>query len=174
MTSFCGFNTLESRLASFSKPFTKKRTSSAKGTKWPHQRPTPEELSRAGFIFRPTAVSPDNVTCFFCRKDLEGWESGDDALEEHTVHSPDCAYAMHINLERAIPTDHDPLSSSMKSSRTNTFRSWPHTKRGWKCRAEAVAAAGFFFCPTKSSNDFVKCVYCGLGLDGWRSTDDPM
>ena len=177
MTTFQGMMTFESRLASFSKAPTKKRASNAKGTKtikWPHTNPTPETLARAGFVFKPSASTPDNVECFLCHKDLEGWEADDDPLTEHVAHSPDCAFAIHIQLENSVPADHDPTSAYMVSARTTTLNSWPHTKRGWKCKSDAMAAAGFYFCPTKASSDFAKCVYCGLGLDGWTAKDDPV
>ena len=33
--------------------------------------------------------------------------------------------------------------------------------------------AGWHHCPTLESDDFVKCVYCSLGLDGWEPKDNP-
>ncbi len=33
--------------------------------------------------------------------------------------------------------------------------------------------AGWHYCPTVESDDFVKCAYCSLSLDGWEPKDDP-
>uniref|UniRef100_A0A8C5W869 Survivin n=1 Tax=Leptobrachium leishanense TaxID=445787 RepID=A0A8C5W869_9ANUR len=36
--------------------------------------------------------------CFFCLKELEGWESEDDPMKEHCKHSPSCHF---ISLKKA-------------------------------------------------------------------------
>ena len=33
--------------------------------------------------------------------------------------------------------------------------------------------AGWHYCPTIESDDFVRCAYCSLSLDGWEPKDDP-
>lgn len=33
--------------------------------------------------------------------------------------------------------------------------------------------AGWYYCPTLESDDFVKCSYCSLSLDGWEPKDNP-
>ena len=33
--------------------------------------------------------------------------------------------------------------------------------------------AGWYYCPMVESDDFVKCAYCSLSLDGWEPKDDP-
>ena len=33
--------------------------------------------------------------------------------------------------------------------------------------------AGWHYCPTVESDDFVRCAYCSLSLDGWEPKDDP-
>lgn len=33
--------------------------------------------------------------------------------------------------------------------------------------------AGWYYCPTLESDDFVQCAYCGLSLDGWEPKDNP-
>lgn len=65
---------------------------------WPlspstHPNLTPALLARAGWFFTPSKASPDQVTCFLCRKSLGGWEEGDDAFEEHVGHGGGCAWA---------------------------------------------------------------------------------
>ncbi|XP_028991300.1 baculoviral IAP repeat-containing protein 5a [Betta splendens] len=53
---------------------------------------TPETMARAGFIHTPSENSPDIAKCFFCLKELEGWEPHDDPQEEHKSHSPSCHF----------------------------------------------------------------------------------
>lgn len=84
----------------------------------------------------------------------------------------------------------------MLNARKSTFGiAWPHdSKRGWTCKTQKVAYTGYFdgtdetganlagfqmveagwyYCPTPESDDFVKCPYCSLGLDGWEPRDNP-
>ncbi|XP_039596441.1 baculoviral IAP repeat-containing protein 5a [Polypterus senegalus] len=60
---------------------------------------TPENMAKAGFIHCPTENSPDVVQCFFCYKELEGWEPEDDPLQEHKRHSPNCTF---IGLKKNV------------------------------------------------------------------------
>ncbi|XP_048221342.1 baculoviral IAP repeat-containing protein 5 [Perognathus longimembris pacificus] len=53
---------------------------------------TPERMAEAGFIHCPTENEPDLAQCFFCLKELEGWEPDDNPLEEHKKHSSGCAF----------------------------------------------------------------------------------
>uniref|UniRef100_A0A8I6GLK0 Baculoviral IAP repeat-containing protein 5 n=1 Tax=Rattus norvegicus TaxID=10116 RepID=A0A8I6GLK0_RAT len=53
---------------------------------------TPERMAEAGFIHCPTENEPDLAQCFFCFKELEGWEPDDNPIEEHRKHSPGCAF----------------------------------------------------------------------------------
>ncbi|EPQ18931.1 Putative arylformamidase [Myotis brandtii] len=50
------------------------------------------QMAAAGFIHCPTENEPDLAQCFFCFKELEGWEPDDDPLEEHKKHSSGCAF----------------------------------------------------------------------------------
>ncbi|KAM8946425.1 baculoviral IAP repeat-containing protein 5 isoform 2-T2 [Pelodytes ibericus] len=53
---------------------------------------TPERMAEAGFIHCPSGNSPDVAQCFFCLKELEGWEPEDDPMEEHRKHSSGCLF----------------------------------------------------------------------------------
>ncbi|KAM9296767.1 baculoviral IAP repeat-containing protein 5 [Gastrophryne carolinensis] len=53
---------------------------------------TPEKMAEAGFIHCPGGNSPDVAQCFFCLKELEGWEPDDDPMEEHKKHSSACLF----------------------------------------------------------------------------------
>ncbi|XP_063817372.1 baculoviral IAP repeat-containing protein 5 [Pseudophryne corroboree] len=64
-------------------------------TNWPFTEGcacTPEQMAAAGFIHCPTGNSPDVAQCFFCLKELEGWEPDDDPMEEHKKHAPSCPF----------------------------------------------------------------------------------
>uniref|UniRef100_A0AAY5KU71 Uncharacterized protein n=1 Tax=Esox lucius TaxID=8010 RepID=A0AAY5KU71_ESOLU len=50
------------------------------------------KMAKAGFIHTPTENSPDIAMCFFCLKELEGWEPEDDPEKEHKSHSPSCNF----------------------------------------------------------------------------------
>ncbi|KAJ3583246.1 hypothetical protein NHX12_034147 [Muraenolepis orangiensis] len=56
-------------------------------------------MAEAGFLHTPSDNSPDLAKCFFCLKELEGWEPEDDPLAEHKSHSPKCSF---ITLEKKV------------------------------------------------------------------------
>ncbi|KAF2985519.1 hypothetical protein EK904_009017 [Melospiza melodia maxima] len=49
-------------------------------------------MAAAGFVHCPSENSPDVAQCFYCLKELEGWEPDDDPLEEHKKHSAACGF----------------------------------------------------------------------------------
>lgn len=166
------YATFEAREASFLPP-----TKRAKG--WPHKSPSPQDLAKAGFFWKPTS-SKDNVECFMCGRHLDGWEEDDDALEEHLKHGPDCAWALLMSVDaegtRDTSTMEDPTGPQLTEARRNTFESigWPHeSKRGWTCKTEKMVEAGWHFAPNEECEDYTSCVYCKLSLDGWEPKDNP-
>ncbi|MCJ1244888.1 hypothetical protein MMC30_002089 [Trapelia coarctata] len=172
------------RLASFNvaHPTTKKRGSNAKGPKslkWPHKTPSPTQLAQAGFYFAPTVSAPDNATCFLCERGLDGWEADDDPVREHLNFATDCGWAVNMAIEQAVENgmlgEDDPMSAKLVEARKSTFNGrWPHEgKRGWTCKTQKMIEAGWYCCPTPESDDFVKCPYCSLSLDGWEPKDKP-
>ncbi|KAF5906394.1 baculoviral IAP repeat-containing protein 5.2-like, partial [Clarias magur] len=56
-------------------------------------------MAKAGFIHVPSENSPDIAQCFFCLKELEGWEPEDDPEKEHKAHSPNCNF---ITLKKSV------------------------------------------------------------------------
>lgn len=101
------------------------------------------QLAKAGFFYYPSQDSPDNVACFLCRKNIDGWEKGDDPLVEHLKHSPDCGWAIVAMIAREDEefSEEYPLSNRMIDARKDTFADkWPHEgKKGWKCTAKKVS-----------------------------------
>ncbi|OHE97336.1 AT hook domain-containing protein [Colletotrichum orchidophilum] len=177
--------THDGRLGSFHQvyPAPKRRQSGAtKGGKnltWPHMKYLlPEDLAKAGFVWRPFPDNPDNVACFLCNKSLDGWEEGDRPLEEHLKHSPDCGWAIVAGIEANLNglSSEDPASARMIAARKATFDGrWPHEgKRGWKNKIKQLAEAGWKYTPSLEYNDMATCTYCELALDGWEQNDKPM
>ncbi|KAI9756440.1 MAG: hypothetical protein M4579_003862 [Chaenotheca gracillima] len=120
------------------------------------------------------------VACFFCKKALDGWENDDNPSAEHIHHSPSCAWAILQGIEQRLEgsqwDEEDPLNERLTEARRSTFADqWPHDeKRGWTCKTEKMVGAGWFYCPTPDSDDFVTCAYCSLSLDGWEPKDKPL
>ncbi|KPP70224.1 hypothetical protein Z043_110965 [Scleropages formosus] len=64
-------------------------------TEWPFREDcqcTPEQMAKAGFVHCPSENEPDVVCCFFCLKELEGWEPEDNPWSEHIKRSPNCGF----------------------------------------------------------------------------------
>ncbi|OAL36421.1 hypothetical protein AYO20_04317 [Fonsecaea nubica] len=167
------YATYESRLATFEPPSKRSKLG------WPHKTPTPEELARAGFYYKPSSASNDNTICYLCERQLDGWEPDDDPIGEHLKHSSDCGWAILMSTaqdaKQNISTLEDPTEQLYADARRATFAvGWPHEpKRGWKCKVEKMVEAGWHFAPLPESEDYVSCVYCKLSLDGWEPKDDP-
>ncbi|KAI9677308.1 MAG: hypothetical protein M1829_002651 [Trizodia sp. TS-e1964] len=181
-----GMFTLESRLASFSIAYPSKgRRSSAKSKAskklvWPHTFLSPLKLAEAGFYFQPTQSNPDNVCCFLCERNFDGWEEQDEPLREHLQHSRNCGWAICVSIKESIANGNKkqlayPLDDAMTEARRATFaESWPHSgKKDWLCSIDKMVEAGWYYCPIPESDDSVTCAYCDLGLDGWELGDDP-
>ncbi|KAI4873190.1 hypothetical protein NFI96_019312 [Prochilodus magdalenae] len=69
---------------------------------WPFEEGcccTPENMAKAGFIHTPSGNSPDIAQCFYCLKELEGWEPEDDPEKEHKAHSPTCNF---ITMKKSV------------------------------------------------------------------------
>jgi len=57
-----------------------------------------ERMANAGFYFCGTIQEPDLARCYYCRKELDGWDDFDDPWEEHKSHARgNCAF---INLAK--------------------------------------------------------------------------
>ena len=105
---------------------------------------TGAQLARAGFFYQPTSSCPDNTTCYLCKSKLDGWESNDNALEEHLKFAPNCGWAIMMGTESEVENGsqsrEDPMSERLLAARRMTFDSmWPHEgKRGWACKIQKV------------------------------------
>jgi hypothetical protein len=145
---------------------------------WPLSSPSPQDLAYAGFVWKPTSASHDNVQCFSCNCQLDGWEETDVPAYEHLTHSPSCGFAVvtAIRLRHGDPgrTEEDPISDQMIAARQDTFGDlWPLDTAAGFPGVQQLAAAGWFYDPADGMVDGVTCAYCHLSLDAWDSGDDP-
>ncbi|XP_030623555.1 baculoviral IAP repeat-containing protein 5b [Chanos chanos] len=64
---------------------------------WPFREDcqcTPEMMAKAGFVHCPSENEPDVACCFFCLRELEGWEPDDNPWNEHIKRSPNCPFLL--------------------------------------------------------------------------------
>mmetsp|Transcript_37957 Transcript_37957/g.89484 ORF Transcript_37957/g.89484 Transcript_37957/m.89484 type:complete len:675 (-) Transcript_37957:195-2219(-) len=57
---------------------------------WKLERPTPKDLSAAGFFFAPLPACEDRVACYACGKVLFNWDPNDHIPDAHKLFSPNC------------------------------------------------------------------------------------
>jgi hypothetical protein len=178
----------QARLATFqAPPAAKGRRTSSRSKKaatkpkasWPLKSPSLHDLAYAGFVWKPTSASPDNVQCFSCECQLDGWEESDIPAYEHLTHSPSCGFAVNtcIRLRTGDPgrTEDDPMCDAMLKARHDTFVGlWPLDANEGFPTIEAMAAAGWYYDPSEETPDGVTCPYCSLSLDAWDAGDNPM
>lgn len=156
---------------------TKKAPAKSKNA-WPLTTPSAHDLAYAGFVWRPTTASPDNVQCFHCNCQLDGWEASDVPAYEHLTHSPNCGFAIVtcIRLRDGDPgrSEEDPSSDSMVQARRATFGDmWPLDPNAGYPSVDQMASAGWYYDPMEDAPDGVTCPYCSLSLDAWDAGDDP-
>ncbi|PVI00321.1 inhibitor of apoptosis repeat-containing protein [Periconia macrospinosa] len=182
------YASFQARLESFQPPKSKSRRTSSRSKKsapkaaqkggWPLAAPRPEDLAYGGFVFFPTSASPDNVQCFACGTQLDGWEEEDVPAYEHLTHSPNCGLAINIciRLRSGDPgrTEDDPLSEAMLDARRMTFADeWPLDVEAGFPSVQQMVDAGWYYDPSFDTPDGVTCAYCSLSLDAWDAGDDP-
>ncbi|NXL37431.1 BIRC5 protein, partial [Glaucidium brasilianum] len=78
------------------------------------------QMAAAGFVHCPSENGPDVAQCFFCFKELEGWEPDDDPLEEHKKHSAGCAFLSlqkdptNMSLQEFLKLDKERMKNVIK------------------------------------------------------------
>jgi hypothetical protein len=56
-------------------------------TQWPHERPAPSSMAKAGFFF---CLLNDTVQCAFCRSCVAGWNEDSKPEQVHKIFFPHC------------------------------------------------------------------------------------
>lgn len=186
--SYLGMQYQTNRLATFENGAREGR--SRKRHYWPYQVPDIHHVAEFGFYFTPTKSYPDQITCFCCKKKEKNLEGVENIAEFHLGNNPKCAFSFILtaqynhSLEGSDgfwDSEHaqelrDPFSKSSVAIRRRTFGKYWHFDSGTSVVAtsNALAKAGFFFCPVDQGNDRTQCVYCNFCLEGWSKDDDPI
>uniref|UniRef100_UPI00358F596F baculoviral IAP repeat-containing protein 5-like n=1 Tax=Myxine glutinosa TaxID=7769 RepID=UPI00358F596F len=81
---------------------------------------TPQKMAEAGFVYQPCESQPDVAVCFFCFKELEGWEPNDNPWEEHQKHSRSCRFLTNLpswetlTLEQLIKLENERMNNLIR------------------------------------------------------------
>uniref|UniRef100_A0A2H8TGC7 Baculoviral IAP repeat-containing protein 2 n=1 Tax=Melanaphis sacchari TaxID=742174 RepID=A0A2H8TGC7_9HEMI len=163
-------------------------------TGWPiSSMITPKSLAAAGFYYTKRA---DKVKCAFCNICICHWEIGDNAVDEHKRHNPNCNFFFsqdcgNIPIIEGIQLRGDFIDNHKETgqpidiqglgvrehrvafhTKYNSFSARLKTFKGWNNpsqKPEDLASAGFFF---TGSNDEVRCYHCDGGLQNWEVNDN--
>uniref|UniRef100_A0A8C8YWG0 Baculoviral IAP repeat-containing protein 5 n=1 Tax=Prolemur simus TaxID=1328070 RepID=A0A8C8YWG0_PROSS len=128
---------------------------------------TPERMAEAGFIHCPTENEPDLAQCFFCFKELEGWEPDDDPItkitllkctlsvlgtfffktpKEHKKHSSGCAFLSvkkqfeELTLSEFLKLDRERAKNKIAKETSNKKKEFEETAKKVRCAIEQLAA----------------------------------
>ncbi|XP_077022228.1 baculoviral IAP repeat-containing protein 5 [Tamandua tetradactyla] len=107
---------------------------------------TPERMAEAGFIHCPTEKEPDLAQCFFCFKELEGWEPEDDPIEEHKKHSSGCAFLSvkkqfeELTLSEFLKLDKERAKNKIAKETNNKQKEFEETAKKVRYAIEQLAA----------------------------------
>ncbi|XP_042771848.1 baculoviral IAP repeat-containing protein 5 isoform X1 [Panthera leo] len=106
----------------------------------------PERMAEAGFIHCPTENEPDLAQCFFCFKELEGWEPDDDPIEEHKKHSSGCAFLSvkkqfeELTLSEFLKLDKERAKNKIAKETNHKQKEFEETAKRVRCAIEQLAA----------------------------------
>jgi baculoviral IAP repeat-containing protein 7/8 len=98
-----GLETFEARFATFAH--------------WPENGvPHPHRMAQAGFFYHGYV---DQVSCFHCGVDLNGWKLHDDPWTEHAAHAGECPFLNEMKTREFIETAIMRRDFSMQSRTEN-------------------------------------------------------
>ncbi|NXJ69920.1 BIRC5 protein, partial [Rostratula benghalensis] len=103
---------------------------------------TPEQMAAAGFLHCPSENGPDVAQCFFCLKELEGWEPDDDPLKEHKKHSAGCALLSlqkaptNLTLQEFLKLDRERMKNALKKEISQKVTSIEDVAKRVRCEIE--------------------------------------
>ncbi|XP_027839595.2 putative inhibitor of apoptosis isoform X1 [Aphis gossypii] len=128
----------------------RRRLESFNNNRWSLDFLTPLDMAIAGFTYSGTE---DRVTCNNCNIILVNWKQGDNPLQKHIYHSPNCSFINSFTLTF--------------TSRLKSFHNWPVNF----LRPDNMAEAGFCYLGVK---DLVKCIECKRDFCGWSQEKNPI
>nr|XP_006199492.1 baculoviral IAP repeat-containing protein 5 [Vicugna pacos] len=117
---------------------------------WPFLKPetcSPLQMAAAGFIHCPTENEPDLAQCFFCFKELEGWEPDDDPIEEHKKHSSGCAFLSlkkqceELTLSEFLKLDKERAKNKIAKETNKKQKEFEETAKKVRCAIEQLVAS---------------------------------
>ncbi|TKC40318.1 hypothetical protein EI555_010428 [Monodon monoceros] len=95
---------------------------------------------------------PDLAQCFFCFKELEGWEPDDYSIEEHKKHSSGCAFLSvkkqfeELTLSEFLKLDKERAKNKIAKETNNKQEEFEETAKKVRCAIEQLAASGLLHC----------------------------
>lgn len=107
---------------------------------------TPDRMAAAGFVHCPSENGPDVAQCFFCLKELEGWEPDDDPLEEHKKHSAGCAFVAlqkdpaSLTLQEFLKLDKERMKNAIKKQISQKVTEVEDTAKSVRREIEKLAS----------------------------------
>ena len=186
--SYLGMQYQANRLATFENGV--REGKNKKRQYWTYELPDRHHLAEFGFYFTPTKVYNDQITCFCCKKKEKNIEGVENIAEYHLKNNPKCAFAHIIMAQYNHSIEgsdafwqsdqaevlREPFSRSAVALRRRTFGKYWRFDNGAPVSAtsQALAKAGFFYCPVDQGDDRTQCVYCKFCLEGWSEEDDPL
>jgi len=144
-----------------------------------------ERLASLGFYYSGRG---DRVVCAFCKFDLYNFSERTDALHDHKRFSPHCPFVFeqcrvsnYMNTTflppRIIKSNYHPHLQldtmhyndySLLEHRSNTYFNFPKCLRSLQ---HELCRAGFYY---TNVGDCVCCYACGVVVNDWRETQDPL
>uniref|UniRef100_A0A8C6BB36 Baculoviral IAP repeat-containing protein 5 n=1 Tax=Monodon monoceros TaxID=40151 RepID=A0A8C6BB36_MONMO len=89
---------------------------------------------------------PDLAQCFFCFKELEGWEPDDYSIEEHKKHSSGCAFLSvkkqfeELTLSEFLKLDKERAKNKIAKETNNKQEEFEETAKKVRCAIEQLAS----------------------------------
>lgn len=158
-------------------------THSSKSTVQLH---TPQQLAQLGFYYSPISIKHKySITCSHCNMLIrDPIPAENDICEFHLSESPSCAFSLiwkfrnmkenNSTMWRKNPYFGVPNNSLGINIRKETFKQWKYEFP----EVNQMASSGLYYDPLDDRDDFgddrVVCMYCGLNLEQWERSDDPM
>ncbi len=117
----------------------------------------PGQLAAAGFFYVGGGEGNTLCQCYLCGKELEGWETKDVPLAEHTRRAPACPI----------------LALQLPANRRATFAlADPAFLRG--IDVAGAVAAGLYYAPDEDDAPAAACHACGCSLSARELAADPL
>ncbi|CAK9301791.1 unnamed protein product [Gordionus sp. m RMFG-2023] len=97
-------------------------------------------MASSGFVYAPNKECNDVAICIICWKELEGWDSDDNPIDEHRKHSPSCilfnySLDLDINSKHTLNTISTLLTHSFNNFMEKFFENF---EKGWEKKRDEI------------------------------------